>query len=77
MGYSKAQKAADAKYKAKNVRRYVVPVNVRTERDLHTWLERKDNKAGYIKSLIWDDIEEYKRRKAIEIERSLINDLQK
>ena len=66
MTYTKAQKAADAKYKAKNVRRYVVPVNVRTERDLYIWLERQNNKAGYIKNLVWCDLEDFKIRKASE-----------
>ena len=66
---SEAQKAADARYKKKYVRRVVIPINQRTERELFLWMEERENMAGYIKGLVRKDIEEYKRAKAREIER--------
>lgn len=48
--------ASSTKYEKDNVKRYVVKLVVNTEQDIIDWLEKQDNKAGYIKELIREDI---------------------
>lgn len=48
--------ASSVKYEKNNVKRYVVKVIVNTEKDIIDMLESQDNKAGYIKQLIREDI---------------------
>ena len=48
--------ASSTKYEKDNVKRYVV----NTEQDIIDWLEKQDNKAGYIKELIREDIKRNK-----------------
>ncbi|MGN0504384.1 MAG: hypothetical protein ACI4HJ_04980 [Ruminococcus sp.] len=47
--------AASAKYEKDHVKRYVVKLVDNTDQELIDWLEKQDNKAGYIKGLIRDD----------------------
>ena len=49
------------KYAKENTRRYVVKVNNNTEQDIIAQLESKENKMGYIKQLIREDIERNKK----------------
>ena len=48
--------AAKAKYAKEKTKRYVVQVIKTTEADILEKLEKQDNKSGYIKSLIRQDI---------------------
>ena len=48
--------ASSTKYEKGNVKRYVVKLVVNTEQDIIDWLEEQDNKAGYIKNLIKEDM---------------------
>ena len=59
-----SQIRSSAKYKKKYIRRYVIELNLRTEDELYMWLEDHDNKAGYIKGLIKEDIKAYKKERA-------------
>lgn len=49
--------AANNKYEKENIKRYVIKVVVNTEQDIIERLESQDNKMGYIKKLIREDIE--------------------
>lgn len=53
--------AAATKYEKNNVKRYVVKFVVNTEQDIIEWLEKQDNKAGYIKGLIREDMKDSKK----------------
>ena len=53
-----AQKRASAKYNKENVKRVILHFNINTDKDILDYLERKDNKTGYIKELIRKDMEE-------------------
>lgn len=53
--------ASSTKYEKDNVKRYVVKLVVNTEQDIIDWLEEQDNKAGYIKRLIREDMEKIKK----------------
>lgn len=44
-----------ARYDAKNTRRYTIKLNVRTDADIIAKLESVDNVQGYIKDLIRRD----------------------
>lgn len=48
--------AANKKYNKEKVKRYVVNCMLNTEQDLIEHLEKQDNKAGYIKQLIREDM---------------------
>lgn len=48
--------AANEKYIKSHVKRYVVNVVMTTEADIIEQLEKQDNKMGYIKKLIREDI---------------------
>lgn len=52
---TEAQKRADRKYKAEKTQQIIVRFYP-TERDLIEYMDRQDNKQGYIKSLIRADI---------------------
>lgn len=52
--------ASQAKYNAGNTKRYVIKVMLKTESDIIERLEEEENKSGYIKHLIREDI---KRKK--------------
>lgn len=55
---SEAQKAADARYKAANIKQIKFVLNKNTEPDLIAHLESIDNVQGYIKALIREDMKE-------------------
>ena len=44
------------KYQKDNVKQYGVRFNYNTEKDVIDWLESQENKLGYIKSLIIEDM---------------------
>lgn len=52
--------ASSTKYEKDNVKRYVVKVVVNTEQDIIDRLESQENKMGYIKRLIREDIQKNK-----------------
>jgi hypothetical protein len=53
---SDAHIRASAKYNKENVKRVILHFNITTDKDILDCLSRKDNKTGYIKDLIRDDI---------------------
>ena len=53
---SESQKAADARYKAANLKQIKFALNKKTDADLLSHLEATKNVQGYIKSLIRRDI---------------------
>lgn len=53
---SPAKKTPQDRYQETHCRRYVVKCFDTTEQDLIDWLERKQNKSGYIKELIKADM---------------------
>lgn len=54
---SKAQIKAQAKYDKANTVQLALKLNKKTDKDVIEWLYKLDNKQGYIKSLIREDIE--------------------
>lgn len=54
---TEAQKRAVAKYDAKNTRKIVLKLNTGTDADILKRLDTVDNRQGYIKRLIREDIE--------------------
>lgn len=52
---------SSTKYEKNNVKRYVIKFVVNTEKDIIDWLEKQDNKTGYIKSLIIEDMNNQKK----------------
>ena len=53
---SKAQKDAQARYDAKHTKQVMLKLNLTTDADILAKLEEVDNRQGYIKSLIREDI---------------------
>lgn len=53
---SKAQIKASNKYNRENTKTFMLKVNKHTETDILNKLESVDNKAGYLKQLIRDDL---------------------
>ena len=53
---SDAQKKASAKYDAANTMQFKIKLNRTTDADIIEHLKRLDNKQGYIKNLILQDI---------------------
>jgi hypothetical protein len=53
---TEAQKRAVAKYDAKNTRKIVLKLNTGTDADILERLDTVDNRQGYIKRLIREDI---------------------
>lgn len=51
---------ANYRYSKENLLKVMVAFNRRTEPELAEWMEEKENKAGYIKGLVRDDIERSK-----------------
>ena len=56
--YTEAHKRAQNKYNAENILQVSLKLNRRTEADIIAKLENVDNKQGYIKRLIRDDLNE-------------------
>lgn len=57
---SAAQIRANMKYDKENTVRVAFAINKNTESDILEWLNKQDNKNGYIKSLIRSDINKQK-----------------
>ena len=53
---SEAQRRASAKYDKTNARYMTLKLNMKTEADLIEWLDSIDNRQGYIKRLIREDM---------------------
>lgn len=53
---SDAQRRASAKYDKANARYMTLKLNMKTEADLIEWLNSIDNRQGYIKRLIREDM---------------------
>ena len=60
IGTGKAQARASAKYDAKNCKGIYLKLNVKTDADIIARLEGVENRQGYIKELIREDIESRK-----------------
>lgn len=58
---SNAQIKASIKYNQANVQQFKMNFNVKTDIDIIEYLKTKDNKQGYIKSLIRADMEAQKK----------------
>ena len=58
---SAAQIKASNKYTKEHSKSYLIRFNRDTEQDIIKYLDSLDNKQGYIKNLIKDDIERNKR----------------
>lgn len=48
---------ANKRYAQKALRQFKIDINRNTEPDLLEWIESQENKAGYIKRLIREDME--------------------
>lgn len=53
---SDAQKRANAKYDAANTRKILLKLNIHTDKDILDHLDSIDNRQGYIKRLIRQDM---------------------
>lgn len=53
---SDAQIRASAKYNKENIKSLAFQLNITTDRDIINHLATKENKTGYIKSLIREDM---------------------
>ena len=56
MKASEAQLRSAAKYDAANTKGLFLKFNKKTDADILEWLEQTDNKQGYIKELIRNDM---------------------
>ena len=56
MVVSEAKKSANARYDKANTKQIILKLNVNTDSDILAWLDRQENKQGYIKSLIRKDM---------------------
>lgn len=54
---SESIKKAVKKYNAKNVKKYLLQLNINTDEDVIRRLESVSNKNGYLKALIREDIQ--------------------
>lgn len=53
---SAAQKRASTKYNQENTKTYLIRMNKLYDADLIRWLDKQQNKSGYVKNLISKDI---------------------
>lgn len=60
MAVTEAQMRASMKWHKKHLTQIKFNLNNETESDIIEWLEAKDNKQGYIKNLIREDIAKQK-----------------
>jgi hypothetical protein len=58
---TEAQRRAIAKYKKKMQRNITLSLNRKTDADMITFLENKENMVGYIKSLVRKDMDKAKK----------------
>lgn len=54
--YSEAQKRSCIKYEKEHLTRIAMSINNNTESEIIEWLNKQDNKQGYIKALILADM---------------------
>lgn len=54
---SDARIRANAKYNKENTKNVVLHLNINTDKDILDHLDGKENKTGYIKDLIRDDMQ--------------------
>lgn len=54
---AKTSKEVQSRYKKKNYKDFTIHLNRNTEQDIIDRIEQAENKQGYVKSLIRDDIE--------------------
>lgn len=57
---TEAQKRANAKYDKANTKQIVLKLNIKTDADILARLEEVENKQGYIKQLIREDVKIWK-----------------
>ena len=57
---TEAQKKANAKYDKANTKQIVLKLNIKTDADILARLEEVENKQGYIKQLIREDVKIWK-----------------
>jgi hypothetical protein len=60
MSYTKAKGKTQERSDAKNCRRFVLKLTRSTDADIIALLENKENKQGYIKTLIRRDLDQKK-----------------
>jgi hypothetical protein len=53
---------ANKRYNEKNLVKITVAFNRKTEPELAAWVETKENRAGYLKQLVQEDIERTKQK---------------
>lgn len=53
---SDARIRANAKYNKENIKMVTLHLNITTDKDILDYLQKKDNKTGYIKDLIREDM---------------------
>lgn len=58
---TEAQRRARNKYNKKMIRNLTVSLNRKTDDDIIVFLENKENKGGYIKSLVRKDMDKAKK----------------
>lgn len=51
-----AQLRASAKYNKENIKMVTLHLNITTDKDVLDYLQKKENKTGYIKELIREDM---------------------
>ena len=54
---TEARKRANAKYDKANTKQIILKLNLKTDADILSRLETEENKQGYIKRLIRNDLE--------------------
>lgn len=56
MKVSEAEYKAAQKYRKANTKKITLELNIKTDEDILVWLDQQNNKQGYIKQLIRDDM---------------------
>ena len=53
---------ANLKYKKKNIKQMKIDLNRNTDSDIISFLEKRENKQGYIKALIREDMKKLRAK---------------
>ncbi len=56
MKVSEAEYKAAQKYRKANTKKITLELNIKTDEDILVWLDQQNNKQGYLKQLIRDDM---------------------
>lgn len=56
MKVSEAEYKAAQKYLKENCKKITMVLNIKTDEDILVWLDQQNNKQGYLKQLIRDDM---------------------